>query len=156
MIEKAIVEEIIDNYNIRVRVPRYNLSSSSPHATPFSELPIAGICTLPGCNPVFRIGDIVIISYEGDEIDKPIIIGQLYAQNLLNNQIDINCSSLIVDVNTSLPEETNMCLIFNCLFKIQIVYTIMLLVCFVLKVFFSFWNYDFECIIFIFPNFCVS
>jgi hypothetical protein len=107
MIEKAIVEEIIDNYNIRVRVPRYNLSSSSPHATPFSELPIAGICTLPGCNPVFRIGDIVIISYEGDEIDKPIIIGQLYAQNLLNNQIDINCSSLIVDVNTSLPEETN-------------------------------------------------
>ena len=106
MVEKAIVEEIIDNYNIRVRVPRYNLSSSSPHATPFSELPIAGICTLPGCNPVFKIGDIVIISYEGDEIDKPIIIGQLYAQNLLNNQIDINCSSLIVDINTNLPEET--------------------------------------------------
>lgn len=106
MVEKAIVEEIIDNYNIRVRVPRYNLSSSSPHATPFSELPIAGICTLPGCNPVFKIGDIVIISYEGDEIDKPIIIGQLYAQNLLNNQIDINCSSLLVDINANLPEET--------------------------------------------------
>lgn len=106
MIEKAIVEEIIDNYNIRVRVPRYNLSSSSPHSTPFSELPIANICSLPGCNPTFRIGDIVIISYEGDEIDKPIIIGQLYAENLLNNQIDINCSSLIVDINSSLPEET--------------------------------------------------
>ena len=48
MITRAIVEELIDENQVRVRIPIIHRSKEDTAGTPRQELPIASICTLPG------------------------------------------------------------------------------------------------------------
>ena len=56
MIQKAIIEQKIDKYSMRVRIPVYNKIKSDPTATPTDELYVASIQTLPGCSPNYQEG----------------------------------------------------------------------------------------------------
>ena len=41
MVTKAIIEEVINEHQVRVRIPLIHKMSISASATPFKELPIA-------------------------------------------------------------------------------------------------------------------
>ena len=41
MVTKAIIEEVINEYQVRVRIPLIHKMAISASATPFKELPIA-------------------------------------------------------------------------------------------------------------------
>lgn len=106
MLQKAIIEQKIDKYSMKVRIPVYNKIKSDPTATPTDELYTAIIQTLPGCSPVYQEGDLVLVEFENDNISLPVIIGLLFRQNMSESSTDINADSLKVNVNTNLTENT--------------------------------------------------
>lgn len=105
MITKAIVEEVVDLYHIRVRIPTINKAEGTPACTPFEQLYIATICCPVGSRPNFVKGDIVFVSFEDNSFDKPIIVGTLFRESLvgLSGQ---TLSNLVVNLTCNLPEET--------------------------------------------------
>ena len=106
MIQKAIIEQKIDKYSMKVRIPVYNKVKSDPTATPLEELYTASIQTLPGCSPNYQEGDIVLVDFENDNISLPIIVGLLYREDMPKGSTDVTADSLTVNVNTNLSENT--------------------------------------------------
>ena len=78
MIQKGIVEQVIDKYTYKVRIPRYDKIASDPSATKTQDLPTAIVCGYPGTEVVFSKGNIVLVDYENDELNQPVILGLLY------------------------------------------------------------------------------
>lgn len=106
MLQKAIIEQKIDKYSMKVRIPVYNKIKSDPTATPTNELYTAIIQTLPGCSPNYLEGDVVLVDFENDNISYPVIIGLLFRENMSEGSTDITADSLKVNVNTDLSENT--------------------------------------------------
>lgn len=108
MIDKAIVEEIIDKYHVRIRVPKVDrLPSVGGIYTPTSELSIACICTLSNCNINLQVGDVVFVNYEGDNRKEPVIIGVLFRENNTSTAADLILNELQVLYKATLPIETS-------------------------------------------------
>ena len=107
MVQKAIVEKKLSKFEMRVRIPVYNKATTDPTATPTDQLYIAVAQTLPGCSPCYQEGDVVLVTFENDDISKPIISGLLYRDGMPKGTLDVNADSLKVNVNTELSEDTN-------------------------------------------------
>lgn len=105
MITKAIVEEIVDKYNIRVRVPLFDRTTDSSVHTSKENLNVAIVCTLPGCNPNIRVGDVVFISKEPTQ-EEYIILGYLYRSKDTGTYCDLILNDLTVNYVTQLPFDT--------------------------------------------------
>ena len=104
--QKAIIDSI-EGTQVRIRIPELHKVNGAVSATPQSELPVAPVCTLPGCNPNLRPGDIVLVDFENEEFGTPIIIGVLFTNKTYNDGIaDLTLGSLKVKVNAELPPDT--------------------------------------------------
>ena len=106
MITKAIVEKVIDNYNIRVRVPSLDRTYQSSVYTNNEDLNVAIVCTLPGCDPNIKVGDVVFVSLEETEEDRAVILGYLYRTKKTETLCDMLLSKLNVANVAVLPEDT--------------------------------------------------
>lgn len=105
MIVKGIVESVENRNNIKVRVPFLNGASNQADSTPTDDLPNCTICQLPNLSMQLNIGDIVWLSFENAQWDKPVIIGFLdIAQK---SKVSPVVDSITVDTNARLPYETN-------------------------------------------------
>lgn len=104
--QKAIVESI-DGTKARVRMPELHKISGAVGATPSSEIPLAAICTVPGCRPNLRPGDVVLVDFENEDYGMPIIIGTLFTENGYSSIADLELGSLRVKANVKLPEDTS-------------------------------------------------
>jgi len=107
MITKAIVEEVVDDNHLKIRIPIYNKAADDSTATPDKQLTEAGVTTLPGIKTHYVKGDVVVIGFEEEQINKPIILGQLQTQNQTGSTADIEADSLKVNINYSLPTNTS-------------------------------------------------
>ena len=107
MITKAIVEKVIDNYNIRVRVPSLDRTYQSSVYTNNEDLNVAIVCTLPGCDPNIKVGDVVFVSLEETEEDRAVILGYLYRTKKTETLCDMLLSKLNVANVAVLPEDTS-------------------------------------------------
>lgn len=106
MITKAIVEKVIDNYNIRIRVPSLDRTYQSSVYTNNEDLNVAIVCTLPGCDPNIKVGDVVFVSLEETEEDRAVILGYLYRTKKTETLCDMLLSKLNVANVAVLPEDT--------------------------------------------------
>ena len=106
MITKAIVEKVIDNYNIRIRVPSLDRTYQSSVYTNNEDLDVAIVCTLPGCDPNIKVGDVVFVSLEDTEEDRAVILGYLYRTKKTETLCDMLLSKLNVANVAVLPEDT--------------------------------------------------
>lgn len=106
MITKAIVEKVIDNYNIRIRVPSLDRTYQSSVYTNNEDLNVAVVCTLPGCDPNIKVGDVVFVSLEDTEDDRAVILGYLYRTKKTETLCDMLLSKLNVEDVAVLPEDT--------------------------------------------------
>lgn len=97
MITKAIVEEIVSTTQVRVRIPLLHKISTSSSATPFNELPIATICTFPGIDIKYDVGDVVYVSYEDNLSSKIVVIGELAVSFETGSSSELN---VIIDGGT--------------------------------------------------------
>ena len=106
MLTKGIVEKVIDNYSAKIRIPIFNKSKDAIGATPLDELSEAIICTLPNSVLGLQVGDIVIVGFEDNNINKPIVLGYLSAKDITTSGADLQVNSLKVKLDTHLSEDT--------------------------------------------------
>lgn len=79
MIQKAIVESIENEYQVKVRIPKYDKMSGDGFS--YNDLSTSIICSSPGTLVNYSVGDIVLVGFENDEINKPVVLGLLYTNN---------------------------------------------------------------------------
>lgn len=107
MVTRGIIEKLIDNTHVKVRVPRINKSAGAVGATPTDELPTACLCSIPGVIPYYNVSDVVYVDYENDDTDSPVVIGLISSAITNNGRSDVFLSSLQVDASAILPSDTN-------------------------------------------------
>lgn len=107
MVTKGIVEEIIDTYSVRVRLPIYDSIENTKEATASKDLSIAVFSTFPNVDNLVNVGDVVWVSFEDDDISKPVIIGHLYKEHKENDVLsDLNVRKFNTNALTKLNENT--------------------------------------------------
>ena len=107
MLNRAIIESLIDEFHVRVRIPRMHKISEAVGATPNDELPVATICAPAGIMPAYNVGDIVFIDYENDDLGTPIVIGSLCSAVKVPSHCDITATTLQVNSSANLPTNTS-------------------------------------------------
>lgn len=107
MITKGIVEEILTDYSIKVRLPILDSIEGTRDATSTSDLSEAIICTTPNSEINFTVGDIVVVGFEDNDDSKPIILGFLSKESGNTSSISNNLSKLNVNVSAKLPKDTS-------------------------------------------------
>lgn len=107
MIERGIVEKILDNKEILVRIPLLNKSANAPGATPTEELDPAVVCNMPNCSISVKVGDVVFVGFENNDYSKPIILGYLFSDSGNASQLNIEADTLTVNSKVKLPADTS-------------------------------------------------
>ena len=103
MIRKAIIENINNKYSVSVRIPQMNGIKPSSSSTSSSNLFDAIICIQPGVYPAYKVGDVVLLGFENDETENPVVLGLLYTSDSNKSLSDISADSLFVQTNITLP-----------------------------------------------------
>lgn len=106
MLERAIIEQKVDDYHYRVRVPSFNKSLAAVGATPEKELYVATLSVTPGVAPKFKPGTAVCVSFESNDLSAPVIVGLLFNNTFKKTEADAMFASLDVSVNTTLSRDT--------------------------------------------------
>ena len=106
MLTKAYVEEIVSDYQVRVRIPIFDKFASSQGATTTEQLSISPICTIPGGRYNYAVGDIVFVTFEDNDLGRPVILGQLYADIDNKGLASLTVDSIEVQQEAVLPEKT--------------------------------------------------
>ena len=106
-ITRAYVEKVETPYLIRVRIPFLNRAKESSNCTPTRELATAPICVPTNFIPNIQAGDVVFVGFEDNDYGKPVILGMLYRKEMGQSRGTALLSSLDVQVDTHLSEETS-------------------------------------------------
>lgn len=108
MITRGVVEQVIDNNHVKVRIPEFDGVAGLNDYTSTQDLSVAVICTPPGYTVTYKIGDIVFIDFErNDSTDMPVVLGLIQGANSSLTSCDVINTSLEVSVNCKLPVETS-------------------------------------------------
>ena len=106
MITKGIVEKIVDQYQIRVRMPFIDGLKDTKQSTPTENLSVSTICALPKHAVRLQEGDIVFLGFEDNDIGKPVILGQLYRDAAFDSICDIEVGNITVNGVCNLSSNT--------------------------------------------------
>lgn len=108
MITRAIINKIdYESNKIRVRIPIYDGAQNSQESTSDDDLSWASVLCIPGLIIDYKIGDIVIVGFEDDDIGKPIILGYLRLSNGESDEARISANLNNLTVNDKLSTSTN-------------------------------------------------
>lgn len=106
MIQKAIIESIIDDYSVKIRIPKYDKMYTD--GLTYDELSTGIICSVPGTNVHYSINDVVLVGFENDEIGKPVVLGLLYTDKKSESTINVpQVSKALSEVESTLDDMTN-------------------------------------------------
>lgn len=105
MITKAIVEEVLSPYQVRIRIPLLDRPAFTPLAAKTEELNVATICTLPNCYLNIQVGDIVFVGFEDNTAYKAVILGHL-CREATTTYASMAVDSLDVKSHAALPFDT--------------------------------------------------
>lgn len=100
MIQKAIIESVLDDYTVKIRIPKYDKTYLDGMS--YKDLSTGIICSMPGTNVIYSKGDVVLVGFENDEIGKPVILGLLYTEQNTESSVQV----LGVDETLNNVEET--------------------------------------------------
>lgn len=101
MIQKAIVSEILDSFQLKIRIPKYDKLASSVDGVSSEDLSTGIICAYPGMEVAYTAGDVVLVAFENDEISKPVVLGLLYREGTNPDSV-----SKITGVDTAISSIT--------------------------------------------------
>lgn len=109
MITKAIIEQKIDEFQYKVRIPIFDRTSDSTYFTDTAELAIAVASVPKGITNTLEVNDIVFVGFEDNNIANPVILGQLYNEKLLKqHNLHIQARSIDIEESVNLPMGTTL------------------------------------------------
>jgi hypothetical protein len=107
MITRGIVEEVIDRYKVRVRLPLLDgVDGGNSHKTK-DELRTMVICTLPRVDLNLQVKDIVFVAFEDYDETNAVVLGCLFRENASSTLASINAANLYVEGGAELPRCTS-------------------------------------------------
>lgn len=104
MITRAIVEQVIDSFHVKIRVPSIDRVQSSNLHTSTENLNTATYAGVPGCEVNLQPGDVVIVHIGAEDAT---ILGYLYRNESINKRSSFNLESLNVSDTVNLPFQTS-------------------------------------------------
>lgn len=108
MFTRAIVESVVDNQHIKIRIPLLDRVSSSSIHTKSDDLNTATVCTLSNCHPNIRPGDVVFVTFEETDTSKDaVIVGYLYRDKETETYCDLILNNLEVKSKCTFPLDTS-------------------------------------------------
>ena len=105
MITKAIVEEILSPYEVKVRVPVLDRCDWNMATSP-ENLNTATVCSLPNCYVNLKVGDIVFVGFEDNTYYKAVVLGHLCREAASTTYADLILNSLTTHSDTILSSNT--------------------------------------------------
>lgn len=102
MITRAIIEDVIVGEGntptkYRVRIPIFDNIETAREYTEKGDLSIAMACLSPDLSNDIKVGDIVFVGFEDNDISRPVILGHMYNQGITSNTTtDIKARSIQV------------------------------------------------------------
>lgn len=106
MITKAIVEDASNPCYVKVRIPTYDAIEDARGGTLNKDLSYATICALPNSDNNVQNGDVVFVSFEDDDLGKPVIIGHLVKEEKGKSYSDASFRLLNTKSTTTLYKDT--------------------------------------------------
>lgn len=107
MITRGIVEEVIDRYNVKVRLPLLDGVDGGNIRKTKDELRTMVICTLPRVDLNLQVKDIVFVAFEDYGETNAVVLGCLFRENATSTLASINASTLFVENGAELPNSTS-------------------------------------------------
>lgn len=107
MITRAIVEQIVSPYKVKIRIPLLDSVSSEGMSVSKDNLTVATICTLPNCYTNLQVGDVVFVGFEDNTYYRAVILGHLCREAMLPTYADVKLNNLDVVCSANLPRVTS-------------------------------------------------
>ena len=108
LVTKGIVEKILNNNQLLIRVPIYNKLNNTIFATPTDELPVGAIAEVPGLQIKAEVGDTVFVAIENNDLSTLVVLGFLhdkYESRLSGDFLDLDVSGFAkLPLTTSIGE----------------------------------------------------
>lgn len=105
MITKAIVEEVISPFQVKIRIPILDGASNSQMATKKEDLNIATICSLPNCYTNPQVGDVVFVGFEDQTYYKAVVLGHLSREAMTDTYADVSFGNIKIRSSAELPRD---------------------------------------------------
>ena len=102
MITKGEIIKVNEDNTLDIRIPLFESASGTRN----NQILKSTICYDPGNLNGYKVGDIVFVGFENNQIDKPIVIGKLYLGQEKEASNHSFANSLKVAENASLPINT--------------------------------------------------
>ena len=106
MITKAIIEKVISDYEVKVRIPLLDSTTAFKQSVDIDGLSSATICISPKSRFIPAVGDIVFVAFEDNDAGKPVIIGCLQKETGNISSLDLNVESLNASSSINLSNNT--------------------------------------------------
>ena len=107
MITRAIVEELINAHQVKVRIPIFDASKDASLNTDPASLCVATICTLPNFLINVQVGDVLFVGFEDNTTYKAVVLGYLSRNNQSDTLTDIEVKDLFCEGRCSLSSNTS-------------------------------------------------
>ena len=106
MVTKGKILEIISDKEVKIEVPAFGLIEEMEGESEVNEMPVARICTVPGCLPNFAVGDVILICIEDNDLSAPMIMGRLIPDDESLGTSNATFQTLAVEKDTTLSKDT--------------------------------------------------
>ena len=106
MLAMGIVEKVNSQYSLKVRIPILHRASSDVNATPTDMLPDATIATFSRSMPNYRVGTVVVVGFDRNDLTSPVVIGEMLVDKESDLLPDVYAGTLKVETNCNLPSDT--------------------------------------------------
>ena len=85
MVTRGIVEAVLNEYSYKVRIPIFDRIEADAEHTDYNSLSTAVASIPKGLNNSIKVGDVIFLTFENNNLTEPIIIGQLYREAITND-----------------------------------------------------------------------
>lgn len=106
MVTRAKILEIISDEEVKIEVPAFGLIEEMEGEDDVNSMPHARICTVPGCYPNFKSGDVVLICIEDNDLSTPMIMGRLIPDDGSLGTSNATLQNLTVEKDSVLAKNT--------------------------------------------------
>ena len=107
MITKGYIEEVVDKYTYKVRLPTLDNVKQPNIRTVDEDLPSASVCSQLNCDLNLQVGDVVFVGFEDNSRYKPVILGCLSSDFNNLSRPNINFNTLTVTGTAKLSKDTS-------------------------------------------------